>query len=307
MPPIDIVEAHSQIATYEQNVYTAQQTVTQAENTLKTLVLPDRTSAIWSRPITPVSPISLNAPRIGLDVAIAEAMRNRPEITQFETSAEINEINRKLYKDQTKPQNDLFGVYTAQGLAGSVAEGRTVPPNLSGGYFSSLGNLAVQDYPTYRAGVTISLPWGNNVAKANLGRTLAEGDRLKNQRAQAEQVIEAEVRNSLQALRSAEARLNAAVAARGSAEQLYESEQRQFRSGTTTFYLVSQRQTDLLIARSRELQAQTDLNKAISEFQRATGTTLSANNVSVSDGANVQSSPARRLDIANTRSLLDEK
>jgi outer membrane protein TolC len=90
------------------------------------------------------------------------------------------------------------------------------------------------------------------------------------------------VRNALQALKSGEARLASALATRQSAEQLYDSEQRQFRSGTTTFYLVLQRQTELLVARSRELQAQTDLNKAISEFQRATGTTLSANNVSVS-------------------------
>jgi hypothetical protein len=39
----------------------------------------------------------------------------------------------------------------------------------------------------------------------------------------------------------------------------------------------------LLAARSRELQAQTDLNRAISEFQRSTGNTLTANNVTVSD------------------------
>ena len=86
----------------------------------------------------------------------------------------------------------------------------------------------------------------------------------------------------MQALKSGEARLASALASRQSAEQLYDSEQRQFRAGTTTLYLVLQRQNELLIARSRELQAQTDLNKAISEFQRATGTTLSANNVTVS-------------------------
>ena len=74
---------------------------------------------------------------------------------------------------------------------------------------------------------------------------------------------------------------NLSLAARTAAEQLSESEQRQFRAGTTTFYLVLQRQTELLAARSRELQAQTDLNRAISEFQRSTGTTLTANNVSV--------------------------
>jgi len=285
LAPIDVVAATTQITTFEQNVYTAQESVTRAENNLKTLMLPDRTSEVWARAITPVSEVSLDTPKIGLEIALTEALKNRPEITQLETNAEINKIDERYYRNQTKPQIDLVGTYTSQGLAGSVTERGLmigVPENLRGGYFTSLGNLLAQDYPTYRVAVNISLPWGNTVAKANLGRTLVQADRIGNQKAQQEQVIEAEVRNSMQALKSGEARLASALASRQSAEQLYESEQRQFRAGTTTFYLVLQRQTELLAARSRELQAQTDLNKAISEFQRATGTTLSANNVTVS-------------------------
>jgi outer membrane protein len=312
LAPIDVVAATAQIATFEQGVYTVQEDVTRAENTLKTLLLADRTADIWGRPITPVSPITLDPPRVGLEIAVAEALKNRPELTQLAASEEINKIDQRYYRDQTKPQIDLVGSYTATGLAGAATPPRTttpsalttrvndlsllaglpvlptgtttstVPPNLVGGYFNSLGNLIGQDYPTYRIGVSISLPWGNTTAKANLGRTLVESNRIANQRAKTENVIEAEVRNSLQALRSAEARLASALAARVSAEQLSESEQRQFRAGTTTLYLVLQRQNELLAARGRELQAQTDLNKAISEFQRATGTTLTANNVTVS-------------------------
>lgn len=317
LAPIDIVAANTQITTFEQNVYTAQEDVTRAENTLKTLMLKDRTSEEWTRPITPISEISLEPPRIGLEIAVADALRNRPEITQLATQKEINQIDQRFFKDQTKPQIDLIGNYTSAGLAGTANEvtrtSNTVDPTLLarinqlsqinnlpplviqptttvssppsalvGGYFSSLGDILTQRYPTYRVGVSISIPWGNRTAEANLGRSLVEANQITNSRNQQEQVIEAEVRNSLQALRSSEARLASALASRQSAEQLYDSEQRQFRAGTTTFYLVLQRQTELLAARSRELQAQTDLNKAISEFQRATGTTLSANNVTVS-------------------------
>ncbi|CAN5775765.1 hypothetical protein BH20ACI4_BH20ACI4_04380 [soil metagenome] len=308
LAPIDIVAANTQITTFEQNVYTAQEDVTRAENTLKTLMLADRTSAEWSRPITPVSEVSLEPPQIGLEVALAEGLKNRPELTELDSNAEINQVDERYYRDQTKPQINVFGQYTSQGLAGAEtaraidpATGLSrVPPNLVGGYFTSLGNLISQDYPTYRVGVTIELPWGNRAAKANLGRTLVQGDRIKNLKAQAEQIVEAEVRNSLQALRSSEARLASALATRTSAEQLFESEQRQFRAGTTTFYLVLQRQTELLVARSRELQAQTDLNKAISEFQRATGTTLSANSVDISDGTNLIRRNNRRTTAFNT-------
>ncbi len=313
LAPIDIVAATAQITTLEQNVYTAQESVTRSENTLKTLLTEDRADDVWSRPLTPVSPITLEPPRISLEVAIIEAMKNRPEIEQFETNKEINAIDEKYFRNQVKPQIDLYGSYTMSGLAGAATPPRTttpsalttrvnqlsliagfpelpigtttstVPSNLVGGYFNSLGNLIGQDFPTYRAGVTISLPFGNTIAKANLGRTLVEGERIKNLSDQAENIIEAEVRNALQAIRSAESRLASALAARSAAEQLAESEVRQFKAGTTTFYLVLQRQTDLLTAKSRELQAQTDLNRAIAEFQRATGTTLTVNNIKISD------------------------
>ncbi len=306
LAPIDVVAATTQITTFEQNVYTAQESVTRAENNLKTLMLPDRMSDVWARAITPVSEVSLDAPKVGLEIALSEALKNRPEIAQLETNAEINKIDERYYRNQTKPQIDLVGTYTSQGLAGQLtprgqAANPPVPPNLVGTYFTSLGNLIGQDYPTYRVGVTIGLPWGNTVAKANLGRTLVQADRIGNQRAQTEQIIVAEVRNSMQALRSGEARLASALASRQSAEQLFASEQRQFRSGTTTFYLVLQRQTELLAARSRELQAQTDLNKAISEFQRATGTTLSANNVTVSQKQEFTILPNRRNTAWSTR------
>jgi HAE1 family hydrophobic/amphiphilic exporter-1 len=302
LAPIDIIAANAQITGFEQNVYTAQERITQAENTLKTLMLPDRSDQIWTRALVPVSPVEVEVPRVPLEQAISAALANRQEIAQLQTSAEINQINERFFRDQTKPQIDLVGGYTTQGLAGAptaasinptTGESR-VPSNLVGGLLNSLGNLAQLDYPTYRVGVTISLPLRNRTAKANLGRTLAEGTQIQNSRAQTEQIIEADVRNSLQTLRSAEARLQAAAATRASAEQLFESEQRQFRAGTSTVFLVFQRQTTLISARAAELQAQTDLNKAVSTFQRVTGATLSANSVEITSNVNAPRFTFRR-------------
>jgi HAE1 family hydrophobic/amphiphilic exporter-1 len=326
LAPIDIIAANTQVTTFEQNVYTAQEAVERAENTLKTLILADRTAPLWARPLTPVTPISLQAPRVPLEQALSAALTNRPELAQLQTSAEINQIDTRFYRDQTKPQIDLVGTYTAVGLAGAPTVAATgggsnsntqlrarvnelsvragLPPldpttgggsvndNLIGGYPKSLSNLIGQDYPAYRVGVRVAIPLRNRTAEANLGRSLAEGSGIRNQRAQTEQLIEADVRNATQTLRSAEARLASAAATRASTEQQYESEQRQFRAGTSTVFLVLQRQTELLAARGRELQAQTDLNKAIAAFQRATGNTLSVNNVTVRTDT-----PLRELEI----------
>lgn len=317
LAPIEIVTAQTQVTTFEQNVYTAQESVTRAENTLKTLILPDRNEPLWSRAITPVTPVSLEAPRVPLEQAVKSALDNRLDLAQLRTSADLNRIDVRYYRDQTKPQLDLVGTYTTDGLAGVLVSNPNssrgtnplliqrvndlsalagLPPltvttttsspaaNLIGGYTQSLRNLFEQKYPTARVGVVVSLPLRNRTAEANLGRSLAQGSRINDQIKQQQQLIEADVRNSVQAVRSAEARLAAAASSRASAEQQYESQQRQFRAGTTTVFLVLQSQTALLSARANELQAQTALNKAISQLQHATGNTLEANNVAVING-----------------------
>jgi outer membrane protein TolC len=283
LAPIEIAAAQVQVTTFEQNVYIAQESITRAENVLKTLLLPNRTAEMWSRPLMPVTPAELEIPQSTLIDALAEAMRNRPELAQAQLNVEKNAISTKYFRELTKPQIDLYGTYTGNGLAGSnTGIGNTPPPdNLIGGPGKSLTNLFGQDFPSYRIGVTISLPLHNTQAKARLGASLAEGDQVAVQQKKTEQGVEAEVRNALQSLRSAEARLNAAVAARDAAEKLYASEERQFRAGTSTVFLVQQRQNELVAARGNELQAQTALNKAISEYRRVTGTTLQINNVQI--------------------------
>ncbi len=310
LAPVDIVQAQSQLATLQQNVFTAKEQVTGYENTLKALVLPNREDANWSRPITPTSEVSIEIPRVSLSDAIESALKNRPELTQLQTSKEINQINTRYYRDATKPQIDLVAGYTTQGLAGTSLSGGTNPfantaltnrvnelsilaglqplptttptpvgSGLNGGLFKSLGGLLSQDYPTYRAGVSISLPILNRTAKANLGSSLAEGTKLEYQIAQQRQNVESEVRTALEAVNAAEQRNKLATQVRELATTLYESERRQAIAGTSTIYLVLQRQTDLVQAQAAELQAQTDLNRTISNLHRAIGSSLDSNGV----------------------------
>ncbi len=156
----------------------------------------------------------------------------------------------------------------------------SLPDELNGGYGSALGNLFANRYPTFRVGVQFNLPlFGDRTSKAQYGRALVEGERLDVQRQQLEQNIQVDVRNALQALRTAEARLKAAAISRENSVKQYESEQRKLDNGQSDIYKVLERQTALTTARSNELRAQTELNKSISDLQRATGNSLKANNI----------------------------
>jgi outer membrane protein TolC len=89
------------------------------------------------------------------------------------------------------------------------------------------------------------------------------------------------VRNALQTESSAHARLDAAVTARQYAEQQYSSEQRQFQAGTSTVFLVLQRQTDLISARTREVRARADLGEAQANYDRAVARTIEARAIEI--------------------------
>lgn len=317
LAPIDVVAAQAQISTYEQGVFSALEEVSRTENNLKNLIAQNKQSTMWTESILPVDSVDLAVPNVALPDALQMAMENRPELQQSTVLKEINQLDQKYYKEQTKPAIDLVGTYGSSGLAGTLnAAGdnpftasqlelrarvdelsrlvsppleplpalpqQTLSQDLIGGFGKSVENLFTNRFNTVKVGVQISLPLRNRTAEAQLGRSLVEGERIATQREQLEQSIQVEVRNALQSMRSAEARLRAAVATREANEQQFASEQRKLDAGQSTTFLVLDRQTTLTNARSMELKAQTDLNKAIADLQRATGNALRANSVIVS-------------------------
>jgi outer membrane protein len=313
LAPIDVVAAETQVANFEQAEFSALEDVNRAENNLKNMIAENQKAKLWDLSIIPTDQADLTLPQVSLPDAMGAAMQNRQELRQSDLAREINLLDQKLYRDQAKPEIDLVGSYGMVGNAGtltsttnpltasndvqrarvnelSVLAGlqplppptpTTVPSYLIGSYPQSIWNLGSNQFNNFRVGVAISLPLHNRTAEGQLGHSLVEGRRIATQREQLEQLIQVEVRNALQSLKTAGARLRSAAIARSTAEQQYESEKRKLDVGQSTVFLVLERQTALATARGNELRAQTDLNKSIAELQRATGNSLSANNVTV--------------------------
>ncbi len=298
LAPIDIVAAETQVANFEQAVYDALNVVSQAENNLKNLISPNKNDALWSESVTPVDSVDLDAPRTTLTEALEAAMENRPELEINQAQKDINAIDQRYYKELKKPQIDLVASYTSSGIGGSqnpdfrspfplpCQQDPTSPAcqqqqaNLQALTGNPYSGIFSNKYPTFRVGIQFNLPlFGDKTSRAQYGRSLVEGERLLTQREQLEQNIQVDVRNALQSVRTAEARLRAAAISRENSARLYDSEQRRLDAGQSDIYRVLERQTALTTARSNELRAQTELNKAISDLQRATGNSLKANNV----------------------------
>ena len=299
LAPIDIVAAETQVANFEQAVYDALNTVNLAENVLKGLISSNRSDPIWGESLTPVDQVEIVPPNVTLAEALDAALQNRPEMEINRTQRDINAIDQRFYREQKKPQIDFIASYTSAGIGGSQNPNFSptfptactrVPPDpvgcaqlqanlrlLTGNPFSG---IFTNRYPVFRIGVQFNLPlFGDKTAKAQLGHSIVEGERIDTQREQIEMGIQVDVRNAIQAIRTGEARLRSAAIARENTAKQYDSEQRKLDSGQSDVYRVLERQTALAAARSNELRARTELNKAIADLQRATGNTLKANDV----------------------------
>jgi HAE1 family hydrophobic/amphiphilic exporter-1 len=314
LAPIDVVEAQTQVSRFQVVLASAQQTLTESENRLKRLMLANRTAAAWNQPIVPSDLRERTTPAIALDDAVKLALVRRPELRALDSSLAQNAVDRAFFKDQTKPQVNLTGGTTLSGLAGdplsSTTEppvsggddpdaallarlnelsllagltplptpppttGTSVPPLFVGGYGTSLSNLLARRFPTAVVQVQMDFPLRNRTARANLARTELMATQLERRRQALEQAIESEVRDTLQAVRSSERRLEASASARRYATEQYESERRRFDSGIGTVFLVLERQTALVTAQASELRARADLNQAIAQHERAVGGTL---------------------------------
>ena len=291
MAPLGRAEVLTEMATRESTLLTATQTVSTAENNLKQLILKDTTSPEWSAQITPTDQPVVDANPVNLNDAITEARKNRPDLQRLRIQREINDLDVQYFKNQTKPQFDLQTTLATTGLAGSrcipdpaigkTCPSATPPTNLVGGYGQDLNNLFGFSTRNISVGVAIQIPLKNQTAKANLAGARIQREQLEASMRSQEQVAEVDVRNAAQAVESARLRVVTARTARENAEVQLQGEQRLYAVGRSTTFLLFQRENTLANARDQELRAETDYNKARSSLQRATSTTLRANNVIV--------------------------
>lgn len=154
-------------------------------------------------------------------------------------------------------------------------------PDLIGGYTQDLNNLFSGKTRNITVGVAFSLPFKNKTAQANLAGARIQKEQLQATLRSQEQIIEVDVRNAAQSVETARQRVLSAREARVNAEMQLEGEQRLYQVGRSTTFLLFQRENALTNARASELRAETDYNKALADLQRATSTTLRANNVIV--------------------------
>ncbi len=285
--PIERTEAQSQVESFRATLDSALQQVAGLQNSLKSQILSESSDPIWLANLVPTSPARALPKVANLNVLVERALRDRPEIAQSAATQEEAAIALASAKNGGLPKIDLTLGYQSNGFAGiptnvnPLGSGPVtpVPGYLAGSMAQSYHNLWGGRFPVYNAQITYTTTFGHRSSHAALATARAKARIAALQSKSLVDRIVIENRNALQAYRSALARLAATRAARIAAKAVYDSEVRKYKNGASTTFLVLQRQVQLEQARGAELQAQTDLNVAVVEIERASGTILAKNHV----------------------------
>lgn len=300
LAPMDILAGETQVANLEQVLAEAVEIATRAENFLKTLIGKGKDDDVWKSSLLPIDLPELSQQEIPATNPVTDmesATINRAEVELSEIEVSVSEIETRYFGNQRLPQIDLTASYNSGGIGGSANPGFSTPfPSpcttaptsqaclqqlalLNGLTGSALQDVWENRYPSMKVGITITLPVGGRSGGAEYGRAIVEGERARTRKEQTLQLIQADVRNAIQGLATAESRLKNATVARENSEKQYASEQRKLDAGQSDVYRVLERQTAMILAQSAEVRAKTELRKAIVEYRRATGVLLKNNDI----------------------------
>ena len=296
LAPIEIVRAEAEVATAQQNLTAAITNVQQQENVLKNAISKNglQSPSVLEAEIVPTDRIEVPATETVQPIQdlMNLALKARPEILRSRVQLTNRDINLKGVRNSLKPQVNLVGDLTNNGLAGEVNNlflpfpGQTlVTPTeyFLGGLGTSLGQVFRRNFPDYQIGVQLRIPLKNRQAQADLAASLLEKRQAEIRLRQSENTIRREVQDAVIGVRQARAQYEAARKSRVLQEKTLEAEQKKFNLGASTIFEIVQVQRDLAFSRTDEIRSQNNYIKAKISLDLSTGQTLEKSNISIDE------------------------
>src|SRR5271154_4820084 len=227
MAPLDVLTAESQLATDQQNLIVAQSAKLQQETVLlndiaKNLMAKD-VAGIEIVPTTPIATPDI-VENIPLQDAVQEAWKKRPELYQADLNLKNSQIEVKATRNALLPSLNAYVQYVSQGLNGTgfnttgvtgtfvadpeapLVDANGLPILINGneaftgapaatttvshgGVSDALSQLFRNQFPTYAAGITLTLPLRNRSAQADSARAQFDERQLQGEHREAEETI----------------------------------------------------------------------------------------------------------------------
>ncbi len=214
---------------------------------------------------------------------IQQGLARRPDIAQAGIQVQTNQITASTASNQVLPQLNLYANAETRGSSeasfeplGSPGTGApTIPQNLA------LGGLRTSTI--YQAGIQLTLPVRNRIASSDAARDAIQVRESQARNLKLAQQAREEIETGVIAVQTAFAAYTAASKSRDLQDQLLEAERDRLSAGQSTQLLVIQNESFLAQARSTEIAARSNYQKARIALDHALGTLLEKNGIQLDD------------------------
>lgn len=220
----------------------------------------DRVVKATSDPATEPAPVDDLEDRVDL------AVRSRPELGESRARLDSARLETIVTKNGLLPRLDFFVTLGKTGYADSFSQAFR---ELDGDTFDAA------------AGVDLSVPLGNRVARAADRAAVLSRRQAAEAVANLEQLVRLDVRLAAAEAERARQQISASAVTRALREEALRAEEERFRVGTSTSLLVAQAQRDLLESQIAEVEAVVAYRVALIELYRSEGTLLERRGLTV--------------------------
>ncbi len=284
LPPLDIYRSESQVASRRVGVIQAEYALKQAEDQFRRVIGADLDPAMRVLDLELTDqPEPLGAlPSTDIATTLARALVNRPELEATRQQLAADELNIRLAHNSLKPDLELSGFYSGNGVAGNQFNTAAPPVLVSRtGLGDGLSQSFHFTYPAYGASLSLTLPIRNHSAEANLADASVSRRRDQYQQRRNTQNITLEVTNAVHALEQTKLSMEASKVALDLAQQSLHADERKYELGAETVFFVLDAQTQLAQAALNLIQAQVNFQIAVAQVDHSTGDLMEHHHVEI--------------------------
>ena len=280
LPPLDIYRSESQVASRRVGLIQAEYSLKQAADQFRRDIGADLDPTVRALDLELTDlPAHLgDLPATDIATALSRALANRPEFESIRQQLANDELSVRLAHNNLKPDLELSGFYSGNGLNNS-------PAGLDIGLSGSLNQTFHFTYPTYGASLFLNLPVRNHSAQANLADALVGRRQDQYQERRTTQSITLEVKNAVHSLEQTKLAMEAAKVAVNLAQESLHADERKYELGAEPVFFVLDAQTQLAQAELFLIQAQVSFQIAVAQLDHATGDLLEHHHVQIVEPA----------------------
>jgi outer membrane protein TolC len=291
IPAMQVMKDQSAVASSEGDLTVAKATLKLNELLIKnalTKTIDD--PALAEMPVVPLDLQGAPDPNEAqpIDQLIAEAEKNRPDVSEDQIAMQIAQNNLKTIKNELLPQLSLYGHFYGNGFGGQLnpvcdSQATECSTELPKGFSGAFQNTFNYSSPEYTVGFALNITLRNRIAKADQFRAMLDYRQKELTFEQQKKTILLDVHNSQYAIQQAQARVTAAQKARDLAQKTFDISKQEQKLGALSSYDTLAAEQALALSESALVVAQNAYEKAKVNIDQSTGTTLDRMNVSIDD------------------------